>query len=738
MSLLDFTQKKFQPTDNQKEALIALDNFLESNQKCFLLKGYAGTGKTTITKFIADYLEEKKLTVHLMAPTGRAARILFQKTGHDTTTIHKGIYNLAKLDEIEINKKGKIQYKYRYSILSPPNNIQNIYLIDESSMISDFFSESDFFIFGSGRLLTDLLEHVALTSSSRKDKIIFIGDPAQLPPVTDKISGALSAAYLLGQHQIETSEFELTQVVRQETDSGILANATYLREQLYNKNKKSFELQLNFDDIQKLEVNEVVDAFLKENPTLLPEKSIIINYSNRSALDFNLDIRAKKFADKMQIEVNDTLMVYQNNYNYDINLLNGTMLKVIAVSPVPEIKSGMLAYDIRGNEVRVTHKFRQIKIELQEDGKTFQLNCMILENFLYSPLPTLSYEENIALYLDFKIRHPELKPKTAEFKDTLRTDPYFNSLRVKYGYAITCHKAQGGEWESPFINLDVSLGKQSDAFLRWTYTAITRARKKLVLFNFSNPSEFQLLKYNHRLIDQGSIPTLELPNEIVFKIPENIHEIYHRYGLSNAEEFLKQKFIEILAIADSENLLIIDRTSHEYKELYTFQKNEDIVQLIFNYKGNQKFSTIGITGKKINNQSFAQNVQTIFSKQVNIRIEENAMPKIETFAIENLVLSAEENETLVENLFKGQDKLLQVLYQELNPLLQKKHIQIDQITHANYQELYTFKRQHEVAVIQFYYDGIHRFTKCGPMIKECNSNPLLIDLQEAIENLGKL
>ncbi len=135
MSLLDYTLKKFQPTANQKEALIALDLFLESDQKCFLLKGYAGTGKTTITKYIADYLEEKKLTVHLMAPTGRAARILYQKTGHDTTTIHKGIYNLAKLDEIEINKNGKIQYKYRYCLALPSKNIQNIYLIYESCII---------------------------------------------------------------------------------------------------------------------------------------------------------------------------------------------------------------------------------------------------------------------------------------------------------------------------------------------------------------------------------------------------------------------------------------------------------------------------------------------------------------------------------------------------------------------------------------------------------------------------
>src|SRR5690554_684970 len=182
MSLLDFAKQRINPTADQEKAFLAMDDFLKSDQKCFLLKGYAGTGKTTITKTIAQYVSHKKYQPILLAPTGRAARILSDKTGFEANTIHRGIYNLDQLDEIEIKVDGKKQFKFRFNLLEVKDNISQIYLIDEASMISDRRSEGDFFVFGSGVLLRDLLQFLALRNIARNDKVIFIGDPAQLPP----------------------------------------------------------------------------------------------------------------------------------------------------------------------------------------------------------------------------------------------------------------------------------------------------------------------------------------------------------------------------------------------------------------------------------------------------------------------------------------------------------------------------------------------------------------------------
>ncbi|MBU3928560.1 MAG: AAA family ATPase, partial [Bacteroidetes bacterium] len=288
ISLSEYSKSKFNPNNDQMKALLALEEFFESDISCFLLKGYAGTGKTHLVKYISEYLELKKLKTVLLAPTGRASRILEKKTGHKSSTIHKGIYNLDQVDEIEISKDGKKKYKFRFNLQFIESNTRSIYLIDESSMISDKYSEDDFFIFGSGRLLKDLLTYLAPTNKGRSDQVIFIGDPAQLPPVTDNISGALDSGYLFNNFNIKTSEYELTEVFRQHKESGILANATNLRNLLQNKHRNSFEINTSFDDITSIDIKNVVETFIGINSELSPSKLVIVNYSNKSALEFNL------------------------------------------------------------------------------------------------------------------------------------------------------------------------------------------------------------------------------------------------------------------------------------------------------------------------------------------------------------------------------------------------------------------------------------------------------------------
>lgn len=724
--LLQFALQKYRPTNDQQQALTALNHFFDSDKRCFMLKGYAGTGKTFLIKSICEYLYEEKKNPVLMAPTGRAARIIKTKTGFNATTIHKGIYNLHEIDEVITSKNGKEKYKFRYGINHLEANIVNVYIVDEASMISDKYEEDDFFIFGSGRLLKDLIDFIAPTNLGRKDKIIFVGDPAQLPPVKDNISGALSKDYLKKNFDIDSEEYEMTEVVRQERESGILSIATYIRNQLLNPKRNSFMIPSTSSDTMHSEVKDVVDIFLQENPDLSLTKSVIINYSNRSALEFNLQVRNRIFKDKMQLEPRDILLINQNNYNYDVELLNGIMVKVLSVSPVPEIKSNMKSYDANGDDCRITHSFRRVLIEVPTENGVINVNCMILDNFLYSANATLDYASNIALYLDFKIRYPHLRPKTKEFSDTLRADPYFNALRVKYGYAITCHKAQGGEWDTAIVNMDVSLGKLSDSFLRWTYTAITRASRKLYLFNIPKANQFSKFDYKHKLIPvaPGAVP--EMIKEILFQMPGNYTELMARYGLQNEDKFKQDKLIELLAVVSQENLQIVSRSFHDYQEIYCFEKDGKKAGLKFWYDGKNRFTKIEIANNLTTDVALGNELKDLFGQPVTIHlVEESPVP----------ASSIEEIDLQTDRFFDAAHKSYEVLYNELSDILSGKDISIVDIEHKQYQEVYHFKRNKEEATIQFYYDGIDRFTHAEPMLTKCNSNELLIELNAIMQEL---
>ena len=474
-SLPVFAASIADPTDDQQAALKMLDDFMEAGQSCFLLKGYAGTGKTWLLGILVSWLESRGSHYMLMAPTGRAARILARKTGKKATTIHKGIYNFDELEEVPIHINGKKKYKFRYN-LNRVNMPGMVFIADEASMISDRVSESDFFVFGTGKLLTDLITFAAPQNLDNKVKIILTGDPAQLPPVGDSLSGALDESYLRQQFSLHPVVYELTQVVRQSAGNEILDLATSLREQLRSGTSTGFSVESFSRNVNVINPEEVVGHFLNLNPGLSVNETIIINFDNKSALGYNLALRNEKFPGKPVIPKGDNLMIVQNNYNYQVDLLNGTLVKVTDVAGDPEVKGNMFSFDQSGNECSVSHTFRRVTIEVEEDDRKVAVECLILEDFLYSPDAQPDYAQNIALYLDFKIRHPHLKPGTKPFTDSLKTDPWFNALRVKYGYAITCHKAQGGEWNTVFLNMDVALGKLTKPFLRWVYTAVTRAR----------------------------------------------------------------------------------------------------------------------------------------------------------------------------------------------------------------------------------------------------------------------
>jgi hypothetical protein len=709
------------PTDDQLNALSMLDAFFEGDQSCFILKGYAGTGKTWLLGVLVAWLESRGSQFSLMAPTGRAARILANKTKRKATTIHKGIYNFDELEEVPIHTNGKKKYKFRYN-LNRINSPGMVFIVDEASMISDRISESDFFVFGTGKLLTDLIAFTAPQNLDNKVKIIFAGDPAQLPPVSDPLSGALDEKYLEQQFGLHPLVYELTQVVRQSEDSEILSLATSLRDQLRSGNSSHLSVDSYSGNVHVINPEEVVKLFLDRNPGLSVTETMIINYDNKSALGYNMALRSEKFPGKQTIQKGDNLMIVQNNYNYDVDLLNGTLVKVIEVAGDPEIKGNMFSFDQSGNECSVSHTFRSVTIEVDEEDRKIHVDCLILEDFLYSPDAQPDYAQNIALYLDFKIRHPELKPGTKAFSDNLRTDPWFNALRVKYGYAITCHKAQGGEWDTVFLNMDVALGKLSEPFLRWLYTAITRARSQLFIFNYVREKQFSRLHFIRKLLPGASASVH--PKDIIIDHPEEFEVWASASGVGTQPRFIYDRVREIWAIARVFNISLTRLKPESFCEMFRFNQEDRSACLKFWYNSRNKFTSIQLFPQGTNDSSWGNQLKDLFSQPVTLFVKENVQQPVPF------------HDSTPEELF-GDDipDKIRNLYYGLLPGLSEKNISVDLIHRQSYCEMYHFSRPPEVAAIQFYYNNRYQFTTAQPYLPECNSDQLLIDLEKIIDDL---
>lgn len=463
-----------EPTAQQEQALDALREFLRSDQRCFILKGFAGTGKTFLLGHVARKLTAASYHVEILTPTGRAARVVEEKAQVEARTIHSHIYQLVDIEERDPDTA---DYCYVFGLkAAADDNTTNIVFVDEASMVSDMDSEGQFLKFGSGRLLTDLFTFFRMQEASQKSRLIFVGDPAQLPPVGSPMSPALSADYLRREHGIEATEFELTEVVRQAESSAILRSATRLRELIAEGREDELEITPVAGEIESVGAARVCKLLVEAHRAGQGHDWFFVTQSNNRALQYNLMIRAALYGGDGHepVAAGDHLMVVKNDFRTGFS--NGDLVTVIGVD---------------GDEKRVRVKVGVELVELQFldvhlgfrtlQGQLMQTRCKILQNALFSELRGLSPAEQKALYLDFKRRHPELKPNTIEFNNLLEQDPYLNALHVKFGYAATCHKAQGGEWENVVVLFENQ--RTNAASLRWAYTAITRARSRLYGFN---------------------------------------------------------------------------------------------------------------------------------------------------------------------------------------------------------------------------------------------------------------
>lgn len=447
------------PTEGQATVLRHLAAFLLSVKQnpTYILRGYAGTGKTTLVTTLVKTLPEMGMDYVLMAPTGRAAKVLGGYTHRYASTIHKKIYQVQAYPDGSL-RMARAQNKHK----------DTLFIVDEASMIGE---EREF---GTKSLLDDLLEYVF---SGERCRLLLIGDTAQLPPVGNDESPALDIDYLQSQFPLTIATFELTEVKRQALQSGILSNATHLRE-LLTEDLTLYPLpifDLNFDDTHRIDPETFEEMLYRAFDAEHSNDSVIVCKSNKRANLFNQAIRSRILNIEGEIATGDKLMIVKNNYfwadgNQEISFIaNGDMAEIQKISHYEEL------YGFR---------FADVELSFPDYPEAPILEVKIILDTLNSNSASLSEEEQKRLHEAIEADYMDIPNRRERYK-AMKKNPWFNALQVKFAYALTCHKTQGGQWKHVFVdsslNLKDDLEKED---LRWLYTAVTRAQEALYFVNF--------------------------------------------------------------------------------------------------------------------------------------------------------------------------------------------------------------------------------------------------------------
>lgn len=451
------------PTNTQNRLIHILSEFMirSSDRELFVMKGYAGTGKTTVVSSFVKNLSVIGRDTVLLAPTGRAAKVLSSYSGKKAFTIHKKIYLLST------GYDGAVRL-----VLSVNKHKNTIFMVDEASMIPDDSISPDFSLFSSRNLLDDLISYIY---SGENCSLVLIGDTAQLPPVGIEESPALNIEFLKNTFHFQITTFELKEVVRQSLESGILANATNIRKSiLENKSTAQIELK-DYKDLIRINGTELEDALNEAFSNSGTEETVIITRSNKRANIFNQEIRKRILYLENEISTGDYLMIVKNNYFWVAKdskpgfLANGDIVQIMRIEKYEEL------YGFR---------FANIIIRLTDYPEENDLSVKILLDSIMVDGPSLSRKDHQRLYEEVLKDYDEIPSKRVRI-EKVKNNPYYNALQVKFAYSLTCHKTQGGQWERVFIEQGYITEEQINReYLRWLYTAFTRATKVLYLVNF--------------------------------------------------------------------------------------------------------------------------------------------------------------------------------------------------------------------------------------------------------------
>ena len=454
-----YAKLSFDATNNQKKIIEKLSAWLSDDDysRIFLLNGYAGTGKTTIIAAFVAALKELGIKPILLAPTGRAAKVLTRYSKLTAYTIHKKIYREKSISD----------YQSKFS-LDYNREKDAVFIVDEASMLSTTSTDSSF---GSGNLLDDLVQYVR---QGKRCRLMLVGDDAQLPPVGDDYSPALQPSELLPYGDVEYGTMD--EVVRQSHDSGILFNATMLRCMLENNIYEIPRFDLSYKDFRQVQGGKLLEELQDCYDRFGRDETIVITRSNKRANRYNEGIRRHNLSAEEEIESGDMLMIVKNNYFYAEQEKD---------SPMSFVANGDVARLKRIRRFEEFYGFRFIDATLQfPDYDDYEMQVKILMDTLTSESPSLTREQSNQLFIEVEKDYADITVKSKRYK-AIRENAHFNAMQVKFAYAVTCHKAQGGQWSAVFVDRclfgDEPMSKD---MLRWLYTAITRATERVYLVNF--------------------------------------------------------------------------------------------------------------------------------------------------------------------------------------------------------------------------------------------------------------
>ena len=453
----------FEATAIQKKLLQEFSDFVFDSDKngLFLLKGYAGTGKTTTISTVVNSLWKVGKKHVLLAPTGRAAKVISLYSEKKAFTIHKKIYHPKK------TSNGGVEFVRQVN-----KHTHTLFFVDEASMVPDTTNNSK--LFDNGSLLDDLISYVY---SGAHCKLVLIGDTAQLPPVKLALSPALDEDKLAYHYNKTVSLIELDEVMRQHRSSGILSNATLLRECLDSGGVADFKFDVTYTDIVRLEDSyDIQDAITSAYDADGVEDTAIIVRSNKRANQYNQQIRTKIRDLESEISVGDHVMAVKNNYFW---MKDTSEVSFIANGDTFEVM------ELFGTKELYGFRFAEVKIRMIDYPAQPPFETVLLLDTLIAESPSLSYEDANKLYLEVSKDYPHVRSKYKKLLE-VKNNKYFNALQVKFSYAMTCHKSQGGQWDTVFIEQPYLPEGQNHEYLRWLYTAVTRAKKKLYLLGFQN------------------------------------------------------------------------------------------------------------------------------------------------------------------------------------------------------------------------------------------------------------
>jgi ATP-dependent exoDNAse (exonuclease V) alpha subunit len=454
----------FRPTEKQDIFFQMIADFVtnENHDEIFVLKGYAGTGKTTVTSALVNNLGQVGKKYVLLAPTGRAAKVIAGYSGKPAFTIHKKIYFPKK------GSGGGVMFS-----LMPNKHTNTIFIIDESSMISD--TDSDSKMYQNGSLLDDLIEYVY---TGKNCKMILLGDTAQLPPVNAELSPALDVQTLAANYHMQIRSIEFDEVMRQAETSGILYNATQLRELLKDDFVTDFKFDLGqYKDIVRLtDGYDIQDAIQSAYGKYSIEDTAFIVRSNKRANQYNQQIRMRILDKENELSVGDFLMVVKNNYFWlketDVAgfVANGDIIEVLEIFSIKELYG---------------FQFAKVKIRMIDYPDQRPIETVLLLDTLTSESPSLTYDQSNQLYQAVLEDYADERAQYRKLQK-VKANEYFNALQVKFSYAITCHKSQGGQWNTVFVEQPYLPDGINRDYVRWLYTAMTRAKEKLFLIGFQD------------------------------------------------------------------------------------------------------------------------------------------------------------------------------------------------------------------------------------------------------------